>query len=194
MGKIWCIMGKSACGKDTMYRRLLEDKDLGLIKLVIYTTRPMRAGETDGVTYHFTDEEGYKKLREAGKVIESRVYDTVYGPWRYFTADDGSIDLSKGDHLVIVTPEAYEKIRAYFGEENTAPLYLTLDDGLRLQRALDRERKQEHPGYREMCRRYLADDRDYSQEYLTKLGIDTGIDVTDGDRGFEEIRQLILKG
>ena len=37
------------------------------------------------------------------------------------------------------------------------PLYVEVDDGLRLSRALERERKQTEPKYAEMCRRFLAD-------------------------------------
>ncbi|MBQ9827942.1 MAG: guanylate kinase [Lachnospiraceae bacterium] len=192
MGKIYCIMGKSASGKDTMYKKLMADKELGLRKMVIYTTRPKRAGEIDGETYYFTDEEGYRRFEAEGKVIESRLYDTVYGPWRYFTADDGRSDPAKGDHLVIVTPEAYEKLRDYYGRDTVVPLYLVLDDGERLQRALDRERKQKEPGYREMCRRYLADDADFAPEKLQALGIEDGIDNTDKEEGFLAIKHMIL--
>ena len=45
MGKIICLMGKSSSGKDTIYKNLMEDKSLGLRKLIPYTTRPMREGE-----------------------------------------------------------------------------------------------------------------------------------------------------
>lgn len=58
MGKIICLMGKSSSGKDTIYKNLMEDKSLGLRKLIPYTTRPMREGEQEGVEYHFTDEAG----------------------------------------------------------------------------------------------------------------------------------------
>ena len=48
MGKIICLMGKSSSGKDTIYKNLMEDKSLGLRKLIPYTTRPMREGEQEG--------------------------------------------------------------------------------------------------------------------------------------------------
>lgn len=48
MGKIFYIMGKSSSGKDTIYSRLLEDSQLGLSRIVLYTTRPMREGEQEG--------------------------------------------------------------------------------------------------------------------------------------------------
>ncbi len=56
MGKIYCMMGKSSTGKDTLYKMLLEDGALSLKKIIPYTTRPMRRGETDGVEYYFSAE------------------------------------------------------------------------------------------------------------------------------------------
>ena len=49
MGKIYEIMGRSSCGKDTIYKKLLERGNANLNKVIIYTTRPMREGEVDGV-------------------------------------------------------------------------------------------------------------------------------------------------
>ena len=48
---------------------------------------------------------------------------------------------------------------------------IELDDGIRLQRALDREMAQDTPKYEEMCRRFLADAEDFSEEKLEKSGI-----------------------
>ena len=66
MGKIFYIMGKSATGKDTIYEELLEHRGLGLRPLIMYTTRPIRANETDGVQYHFTDVEGFGRCSRKG--------------------------------------------------------------------------------------------------------------------------------
>ena len=69
MGKIFYIMGKSASGKDKIYSRLAGNKELNLKKLVLYTTRPIRDGEKDGVQYYFTDNQKLKEFEEAGKLI-----------------------------------------------------------------------------------------------------------------------------
>ena len=170
MGKIVCLMGKSSTGKDTIYKRLLAQEILRLKRIVPYTTRPMREGEQEGVEYHFTDETGFQKLKKEGKIIEDRAYDTVHGLWRYFTVADDSLDLSRDSYCVIGTLEAYVQIRAYFGEDKVLPVLIELDDGERLQRALGRERKQEHPRYEEMCRRFLADSKDFSAEKIKEAG------------------------
>lgn len=170
MGKIYCVMGKSSSGKDTVYKKLKEQyKEFRLI--VPYTTRPIREGEKDGVEYYFVDSEQFRAMKEDGKVIESRSYNTKCGIWTYFTADDGQIDLSAADYLLIGTLVSYQALREYFGEEAIVPVYLEVEDGLRLARALERERRQEKPKYAEMCRRFLADEEDFSEENLIKSGI-----------------------
>ena len=171
MGKIICLMGKSSSGKDTIFRELLQEGTLGLRTIVPYTTRPIRTGETDGVDYHFTDEAGFRKLLEEGKIIEERAYHTVHGLWRYFTVADDSIELDRYDYCVIGTLEAYINIRDYFGAAKVLPVYIEIDDGERLQRALSRERSQKEPKYEEMCRRFLADCQDFSEEKIMGAGI-----------------------
>lgn len=170
MGKIFCVMGKSSSGKDTLYQML--KKELEFDSIIPYTTRPIREGEIDGVEYHFVTEEEVAELEEAGKIIELRAYNTVHGIWKYFTADDAQIDLEHRNYLMIGTVEAYEKLKAYYGEEHLVPIYIEVDDGIRLQRALNREKLQEQPKYAEMCRRFLADEVDFSEEKLAEAGIE----------------------
>lgn len=171
MGKMIYLMGKSSSGKDTIYRRLLGWKTLHLKKVVPYTTRPIRAGEMEGEEYHFTDEAGFAKLELEGRVIEARAYHTYHGLWRYFTVDDGNIDLRNYNYLIIGTIESYRKTAEYFGREKVLPVLLELDDGIRLRRALNREMQQAAPKYEEMCRRFLADAADFSDERIEEAGI-----------------------
>ena len=172
MGKIFYLMGKSSSGKDTIYNKLLQNEKLKLQKIVLYTTRPIRAGEENGIHYYYVDEKKTDELIKAGKVIELRAYDTFYGVWKYFTVCDDQIDLVKSDYLMIGTIESFQKTKAYFGSERVVPIMIELDDGVRLQRALDRERKEEHPRYEEMCRRFLADSIDFSPEKKKEAGIE----------------------
>lgn len=171
MGNLFCLMGKSSSGKDTVYKQLLNEEALSLQRIIPYTTRPVRFGETDGIQYYFVDERRLTELEEAGKVIELRVYHTVQGVWKYFTVDDGQIDLKKQNYLTITTLEAYTEIRRYFGKSAVVPIYIEVEDGERLQRALDRERLQKTPGYAELCRRFLADTEDFSEEKLDEAEI-----------------------
>jgi guanylate kinase len=171
MHHIFYLMGKSASGKDTLYQRLLEDPQLKLHQIVLYTTRPIRQGEEQGREYFFTDEKKLREIEAKGHLIELRSYDTVQGIWHYFTADDGQIHLEEQDYLGIGTLESYRKMKAYYGEETMVPLYIEVEDGDRLMRALTREKKQKSPDYAEVCRRFLADSRDFSEENLLEAGI-----------------------
>ena len=190
MGKIFYLMGKSASGKDSIYERLQQDEELGLKPLVIYTTRPIRSGETDGVEYHFTDDAHLEELQAQGKVIELREYDTIHGIWKYFTVDDEHIDLTRHSYLAIGTLVSYSKIEKYYGKESVVPIYVEVEDGVRLERALKRERKQEEPKYEEMCRRFLADQKDFSESKLKKAGITVRYE---NNAGMEECISRIRK-
>lgn len=194
MGKIFCVMGKSASGKDTIFKKLISDERLKLNKIIPYTTRPIRDGETDGVDYHFCAEPDVLRLQDEGKIVELRAYDTVYGIWKYFTVDDDHIDLENKSYMMIGTLEAYDKIRKYFGKDRVVPIYIEVDDGDRLMRAIAREKSQEVPKYEEMCRRFLADASDFSEENLKKADIKKRFVNNNMDDVLQEIYQYISDG
>ena len=190
MGKIVYIMGKSSSGKDTIFQKLKEA--LPEFKtIVLYTTRPIRAGEQDGVEYHFVKEETLKAFEEKGQIIELRAYNTVHGVWKYFTADDGQINLEKENYLVIGTLESYEQMKKYFGEDALLPIYVQVEDGARLGRALERERRQQIPKYEELCSRFLADSQDFSEENIARAGIETRFENVELESCVSEILQFV---
>lgn len=193
MGRIFYLMGKSSTGKDSFYKQLMSDQKLGLKNIVMYTTRPIRAGETDGVEYYFVNQQKLSELEGLGKVIERRSYNTVHGIWHYFTVCDDQIDLESNNYVVIGTLESYLASKAYFGEGVLEPIYIEVDDGVRLQRALDRERAQDHPKYREMCRRYIADSDDFSEENIAAAGITKRFQNDDFTKCLEEIAAYIQR-
>ncbi|MBE5934803.1 MAG: guanylate kinase [Lachnospiraceae bacterium] len=169
MAKIYVLMGKSATGKDTIYKLLLENNDLNLKEVITYTTRPIRENEKSGVEYHFSTIEQYEEYRDNNKVVESRCYDTIHGPWYYYMVNDGQIDLqSDNNYILIGTLESYAQIKQYYGKEIVIPIYIEIEDGERLTRALEREKQQNEPKYAEMCRRFLADASDFSEDNLCK--------------------------
>ncbi|MBR1844390.1 MAG: guanylate kinase [Lachnospiraceae bacterium] len=186
---IYYIMGKSASGKDTLYKRLLDAK-LDLRTIPIYTTRPKRDGEMEGHEYHFVDERYIED--NAYKVIEKRVYDTVFGPWIYATIDDGSI-VDEHNYLMIGTLESYVAVRDYYGKDKVYPIYMEVDDEIRRERALKREREQKTPKYDEMERRFKADKIDFSEEKINAAGIVKRYNANDFDRCVAEIIQDIQK-
>lgn len=193
MGKIYCMMGKSSSGKDTIYKALTEDTEIPVKTIVPYTTRPMRAGETDGVEYYFCDEDTLRALEAADKVIELRAYDTVHGIWKYFTVNDHQMADESRNYLMIGTLASYLKLCEYFGGERVVPIYIEVEDGVRLQRALDRERCQAEPRYEEMCRRFLADAADFSEEKLSKAGITKRFINKNLEETIQKIKEFMLQ-
>ena len=168
--KIIYFMGKSASGKDTIYRKVKEKLNPSPKEIILYTTRPIRDHEENGREYFFVTDSEIAKMENEGKIIEKRVYHTVYGDWIYATADDGQFD-DNSAYMTIGTLESYVPIRAHFGAETMIPVYLEVEDGLRLERAIARERTQKTAKYEEMCRRFLADQADFSEEKLKAANI-----------------------
>lgn len=193
MGKIYYMMGKSSSGKDTLFKEVKQAIP-ELKTVVLYTTRPIREGETDGVEYFFVPEDTLNKYEDEGKVIELRAYQTVHGIWKYATVDDGQVDLLASDYLVIGTLESYDRMRKYYGADNIVPLYIEVEDGERLLRALFRERTQAEPKYAELCRRFLADTEDFKEENLRKSGIEKRFINNDKTQCLEKIIGEIQHG
>lgn len=192
LGKIYVIIGKSATGKDSIFSRLQADTRLDLKTVVGYTTRPIRDGEQDGVEYFFVTDKEFEEMKIAGKIIEYRTYNTIHGLWNYFTVNDGQIALDNSDYLFINTLEAYNQIKKYFGEDKVVPIYIEVEDGERLSRALIRERKQSSPKYTELCRRFIADQEDFSDEKLRESKISKRFINDNREACIEEIVQAIL--
>lgn len=190
MGKLFVIMGKSATGKDTVYHEVIK-RCPDLERVIPYTTRPIRAGETNGSEYFFCDIDELHKMKKDGKVIECREYDTVHGVWFYFTVNDGQISLDNKDYIMISTLEGYKKVSKHFGEEKTIPIYIEVDDFTRMERSLKREKKQDTPCVAEVCRRFLADEADFSKEKLKSVKIYKPIINHDLEECIEEVIKLI---
>ena len=188
--KIIYIMGKSSSGKDTIFKKLKEKLDVNTY--VMYTTRPIREGEKEGVTYHYISNEKMQRYidgKENNKLIEYRTYQTVHGPWTYATIADEQFKTNK-DMMMLGTLESYENMRKHF-EKELLPIYIEVEDGLRLERALKREREQKEPKYAELCRRFLADSKDFSEENLKKAGIVKRFENIELDKCLNEILEEI---
>ena len=170
MRKLFVVMGKSATGKDTIYKEIVKRNNMNLLPVVMYTTRPIREGEVNGREYNFVDENTKQKIEKKGKILEIRTYNTVEGPWHYFTADDENWE-DDHDHIMIGTLESYAEIRKNCSNIEIIPIYIEVEDGERLNRALIREKKEKNPNYEELCRRFIADTHDFSQDKIKSLEI-----------------------
>lgn len=193
MGKIFCIMGKSSSGKDTVFKEVIKDNSLNLKKIIGYTTRPKRIEEIDGVEYNFITNEKVQEFIQDEKVIELRKYNTVNGVWYYGTMDDGQIDLKHNSYITISTLESYNSFKKYFLEGNVIPIYIDIDDGIRLERALKREKNESKPNYKELCRRFIADSEDFSEINLKLSKITKAYYNNELKTCVKEVKENILK-
>lgn len=131
-------------------------------------------------------------MQEDDKIIECRVYQTVHGPWYYFTANDGQINLEKGNYILITTLEGYRKlVNIFWHQDQVVPIYIEVDDFDRIERALKREKEQNTPCVAELCRRFLADEEDFSEEKLDETGIDIRVRNDDFEEALSHIETMI---
>ena len=101
--------------------------------------------------------------------------------------DDGQIDFNKGDYLYIGTLESYGDMVDYYGKDVVVPIYVQVEAGERLWRAVNRERNQKEPKYAELCRRFLADEEDFKEENILGVGIQKRYDNVDLEKCISEI-------
>jgi putative guanylate kinase len=169
LAKIFCIVGASCSGKDTIFQRLIE-VDKTLTPIVTYTTRPIRPKERNGKEYYFVDNKVYHKLKNANKIIESRSYKTAHGTWHYFTANDGQIDAkSDKSYIMVNTLEGVQKLRNIY-HNNLVVIHICVEERDRLLRCIAREMNN-NEDYVEMCRRFVSDAKDYSENNFDNMGI-----------------------
>lgn len=77
--KLLLIIGPTAVGKSSIIDRALNDYP-HLVDLITYTTRGMRAGETEGNPYHFVSSDEFARLESGGFFLETaNVHGNCYG-------------------------------------------------------------------------------------------------------------------
>ena len=164
MNKIFCIVGKSASGKDTIYKEIISNRSSNLIPVIPYTTRPKRIDEKNGIDYNFVTEEQLKLFEKNNQIIEKRQYLTTQGVWSYFTL---MFDIdSNNDYILITTLDGALSIIKQYGQEMVHIIYLVVDDKTRLLRCIERESRQVNPDYEEVCRRFIADQKDFANDKI----------------------------
>lgn len=191
--KLIYMMGKSSSGKDTIYSILKQKMDVNTY--VMYTTRPIRDGEIDGVSYNFVSQEEMQEYidgKNEQSLIEYRTYQTQHGPWTYATIKDEQFNSDK-DMLMLGTLESYIKVKGNFRDNNVdiVPIYIEVPDNIRLKRAIEREERQKQPKYTEMCRRFIADSKDFSEDNLRKAQIEKRFYNMDLEKCVNEIMDYI---
>lgn len=101
------IAGKTSSGKTTIVEKLI--KEHGFKQLITYTSRPIRKGEKEDVTYHYITKENFLKKIDEGFFAEWKSYETVEGTWYYGTALE-DLENARDNTVIILTPEGYKDV------------------------------------------------------------------------------------
>lgn len=147
-----CILGKTCSGKTTIVDELL--KNHGFSKIITYTTRPMRTGETNHKDYHFiSNKEFMDKIRE-DFFAEWKTYTTKQGIWHYGVSLQDIIN-SSDKSIVIITPEGFRDLRERFNF-NCFSIYINCSNNIIIDRLIKRGDNND-----EAARRLKADNKDF---------------------------------
>ena len=123
--KLFCIMGETASGKDTLTKKLCEDTSMKAI--VSYTTRPRRTNEGD--THIFVDDSVYEQMKD-----NLAAYTEING-FRYWTTIEQIYD----NDIYIIDPNGLETLENLGLEDiDLCSIYINVPIDIRLERALYR--------------------------------------------------------
>jgi guanylate kinase len=112
-GSLFIVTAPSGAGKTTLVKLLL-DHDSNVRQSVSYTTRAPRAGEVDGVAYHFVDVRTFVAMRDRGEFLEwAEVHGNFYGTSRVWLEEQMR---SGHDMLLEIDWQGAQQVRSRFGD------------------------------------------------------------------------------
>lgn len=150
--KIVALFGKGGSGKDTLQKSLVEGIPEDFHGIVSCTTRPKRDYEQDGIDYHFISNGEFTNQVLNGEMLEA----TQFNNWWYGT-QASALDEEK-INVGVFNLEGISCLRQD-PRLDILPVYIMADDKTRILRYLNRENKTD---IKEMCRRFLADEKDFA--------------------------------
>lgn len=154
--KVIALMGKSGSGKDWTASYLCEQYPNLFHKVISDTTRPIRDCEQDGVDYYFIDAAEFASEVLNGNMLEATCYN---GNW-YYGTNITSLDENKVN-VAVMNPEGVSRLSTD-PRVDLIPILITSNPRERLMQTLTREN---HPDCTEICRRFLADEKDFEDLY-----------------------------
>jgi len=130
-GLIVIISGPSGSGKDTVINAWKLRNSL-VERVVTYTTRKPREGETDGIDYHFVDEVTFLKKAKAGDFLEHK---EVHGN-RYGTPIDGLAAVTAAGKIAVLKIDVQGALAAMPKLEGEISIFLEPPSMEELERRL----------------------------------------------------------
>ena len=151
--KLVALFGKSGAGKDTIQNWMVSNLQ-DTHKLISYTTRPPRDNEVDNQDYHFISVKEFNYMKEKNLFLET----TEFRGWYYGTSIE-SLNENK-INIGVFNPSGVKNILDNFQNQILVfPIEIWAPNKSRLIRSLAREN---NPDCLEICRRFLADEEDFS--------------------------------
>lgn len=132
------LCGGTCSGKDTIKKELVK---LGMEPVVTYTTRPMRSGEIDGVTYHFVNKSQFKRLEIQNFFAETAHYDVASGERWYYGSSYKDLQNNGLNKVMIINPSGIDSISRKISKEEFRDwfiVYLYCDEDIIRKRLKDR--------------------------------------------------------
>lgn len=173
--KIIALFGPSSSGKDTVKKRIIETYPQ-FHNVINTTSRPIRPGEKNHINYHFVSTEDFTSMVISNKLSEGAVFNNWGYGTEYSAFDPKKMNIGvfsiAGIECLIDNPQY-----------NIFPILIDTPDKIRLSRSLRRDPEQ----CEEVCRRFLADKKDFLTE-----NISFDYSIVNGDRPVEEIVSDII--
>jgi guanylate kinase len=170
------IVGRSGTGKSSLVRNFNRHNPDYAKTIITTTTRPMRAGEVNGVNYHFVIKQDFERMIAEDKLVEYVEYQGYY----YGTTKD-EFDYSR-TNIVVVEPVGLEHIRNFFKDSfRIFVVKLDAPDAIILERMLRRDQPVE-----DIVKRYKEDKSRFENIYHDIL-INTDINQNEELTLFENL-------
>lgn len=151
--KLVALFGKSGAGKDTIQNWMVSNLQ-DTHKLISYTTRPPRDNEIDNKDYHFVSVEEFNYMKEKNLFLET----SEFRGWYYGTSIE-ALNENK-INIGVFNPSGVKNILDNFQNQILVfPIEIWAPNKSRLIRSLTREN---NPDCLEICRRFLADEKDFN--------------------------------
>lgn len=113
-GILFVMSGPSGTGKGTICNELLKNEKNDVFLSVSSTTREIRKGEVDGVTYNYTTVENFQKMIDNGEMLEYAMYSGNYYGTPKKTVESM---LSDGKNVLLeIEPQGALKVKEIFPE------------------------------------------------------------------------------
>ncbi len=165
MNKYTILMGMTNSGKDTIQKYICEHTDY--TPIISYTSRPIRANETNHIEYHFVDTREMIDMIDNNEFIEYRTYNTLVDNipsiWYYGVKKENHI----GNKIVILDVQGAKDFINYYGSENCSVFYLDVPTRVLKQRCIDRGDYNKY----EFNRRIDSDMRVFNYDDLNELNV-----------------------